>query len=158
MYMHVLFTPLGCTATAVSESPQASDLLLGFLGRLGFGCPLLRGLLRVLLVGCLGVGLATTGHAAVALSVVLAYASPATLLTLIPPSPVFTPPTNPHLLGLGLRPVMASVLLTVVQQQLLASPNPFARIQQHFSSIVIKRVREFTVIVWIAAVPTPVQH
>jgi hypothetical protein len=53
---------------------------------------------------------------------------------------------------------MASVLLAVVQQQLLASPNPFARIQQHFGSIVIERMRAFTITVWIAAVPTPVQH
>jgi hypothetical protein len=53
---------------------------------------------------------------------------------------------------------MASVLLTVVQQQLLASLNPFARIQQHFSGIVIERMQAFTVTVWITAVPTPVQH
>jgi hypothetical protein len=53
---------------------------------------------------------------------------------------------------------MASVLLAVVQQQLLASLNRFARIQQHFGSIVIERMRAFTSAVWIAAVPTPVQH
>jgi len=67
-------------------------------------------------------------------------------------------PTNPHLLGLGLRPVMAFVLIAVVRQKLLASPNPFARIQQHFSSIVIERMRAFTITVWITSVPTPVQH
>ena len=101
---------------------------------------------------------ASTFLAAGAYSVVFAYACTTTLLALITLPPVFAPPTNPHLLGLGLRPVMASVLLTVVQQQLLASPNRFARIQQHFGSIVVERMRASIITVWIAAVPTPVQH
>ena len=85
----MLFTPQGCTVTAVSESLQAFDLLFGFLGRLGFlgllgfCCPLLRGFLRALLVGCLGFDLCTTGLALRALSVVFTYASTATLLALI---------------------------------------------------------------------------
>ena len=87
----MLFTPQGCTVTAVSESLQAFDLLFGILGRLcflgllGFCCPLLRGFLRALLVGCLGLGLCTTGLALRALSVVFTYASTATLLAIIAP-------------------------------------------------------------------------
>ena len=85
---------------------QGFDLLLGFLGhlgflgRLGFCCPLLRGLLRVLLVGRLGVGLATTGRAAVALSVVLAYASPTALLALRAPPVVLAYARTTTLLAL----------------------------------------------------------
>ena len=75
--------------------------LLGLLGRLGFCCLLLRALLRVL-VSSSRLGLATTGLAAGALSVVLAYARAATLLALMALTIVFAPPTNPHLLGLGL--------------------------------------------------------
>ena len=56
---------------------------LSFLGRLGFCCLLLRVLLRVLrvlvVVSC-GFGIATTGLASEALSVVLTYARSTTLL------------------------------------------------------------------------------
>jgi hypothetical protein len=51
---------------------------------------------------------------------------------------------------------MASELLPVVQQQLLASPNRLARIQQHLGRIIVQRMRAFTV--WIAAVPTPLKE
>ena len=67
--MHIMCCSHRCTVTAVSESLQAFDLLFGFLGQLGFlglldfCCPLLRGFLRALLVGCLEFGLCTTGLA-----------------------------------------------------------------------------------------------
>ena len=90
MHINVLFTPLDCTATAVNEYLQASNLLLGFLGRLSFlgrfdVCCLL---VCALLVGCLGFGLATTGLAAGALSVMLAYACTTTLFANIASSVV----------------------------------------------------------------------
>jgi hypothetical protein len=48
---------------------------------------------------------------------------------------------------------MASKLLPVVQQQLLASINRLARIQQHLGAIVVRRMRAFTIL--IATAPTP---
>ena len=57
--------------------------MLGFLGRLGFSCPLFRVCLRFLLVGRLGICLATTGFAAGMSLIVLAYACATTLLAVI---------------------------------------------------------------------------
>ena len=106
---------------SLAGSPRFRPRLLGFLRRLvGFCCLLYRALLRFILIGSFRFGLATTGLAAVAssvvfayacattflamlaLSVVLAYASTTALLAMIASPPVFAPPTNTHLLEFGL--------------------------------------------------------
>jgi hypothetical protein len=121
----VLFKPQGCTITAVSESLQAFNLLFGFLGRLDFlgylcfCCPLLRGFLRALLVGCLGFGLCTTGLALRALSVVFAYTTATTLLANIAYSVVLANARTTALLALRALSVVftdarATTLLAII--------------------------------------------
>ena len=88
---------------------------LDFLGRLRICCPLLRGLLRVLLVGRLWFGLATTGLAAGASSIVLAYSRTTTLLALMAMSVVLAYASTTTLLAIiALSVVLANARPTTL--------------------------------------------